>query len=167
MSAELAYNFVLPCVSFRPVKASIKFVDRYRRVPNSFALVASALASFILAFITGFLGGVAGMYFYDRAMSKGDDLAIGLGGLFSAGTFTFVVSFTWLQNLHHPISSRTSILAFCASIVLPVLITIASLNDLDDHYLPLVLGDWLAILVLGLLALLVSRRWWHDLEQGF
>jgi len=124
------------------------------------AIVASALAA-----IAGFLGAYAAMYLYDRGTSKGDDGAVALGGLFAVSTFTFVVTFTWLQKKHHPISSRTSLFAFYACLVLPALVTVM-LADEMDYYSMFIVGDWLAILTLGLLSLLVCRRWWQHEEQG-
>jgi hypothetical protein len=149
------------------LNSSNKLVERYRALSSAVTSVFAAIAAFVLATIFGSLGAFAAMYFYDRANSKGDDLAVGFGGLFAVGTFTFVVAFTWLQKLHHPISSRTPLFAFYISLLPPAAVTLASLSEMDDHYLPLVLGDWLAIFVLGLLSLFVCRRWWHDPEQGF
>jgi hypothetical protein len=144
-----------------------KLVERYRALSSVVTSVFAAIAAFVLATIFGFLGAFAAMYLYDRANSKGDDFAVGLGGLFAVGTFTFVVVFTWLQKMHHSISSRTPLFAFYASLFPPVAVTLASLSEIDDHYLPLVLLDWLAILVLALLSFFVCRRWWNDPEAGF
>ena len=166
MSADPAYNFALPCLLFGPMNTSIKFVDLYRRISTGFAFVLSAATSFVLALVSGILGGFAAMYLYDRGMSRGNDLAVGLGGLFAVGTFTFVVVYTWLQKVHHSISSRTSSFAFCACLTLPTVSTVLSLSEMDEHYLLFVLGDWLVILVLGLLSLFVCRRWWDDSHQG-
>jgi uncharacterized membrane protein len=149
------------------VNFSNKLVERYRAVSSVAVSVFAAIVAFVLATIFGFLGALAAMYLYDRANSKGDDLTVGFGGLFAVGTFTFVVAFTWLQKLHHPISSRTPLFAFCVSLLPPVAVTLASLGDIHDHYLPLVLGDWLAIFVLALLSFFVCRRWWKDPAQGF
>jgi hypothetical protein len=154
-------------ISSSPVNASTKFVDRYRGIPPAVAFVVAAMLSFVLAVISGILGGLAAMYLYDRGNSKGDDFAIALGGLFAVGTLTFVVVFTWLQKIHHPISSRTPLFAFYSCLTLPAVATFLSLSEMDDHYLLLALGDWLAIVVLGLSPLFICRRWWHDSEQGF
>lgn len=167
MIARSESPFAFPEVRFGPVISPTKLVDRYRAVSSSTASVLAAVASLGLATVCGFLGGIAAMYLYDRAASKGDDAAVGLGGLFGFGTFVFVVLFTYLQKLHHPISSRTSLFAFYACLVLPVLVTVASLSEIDDYYLNLVLGSWLVILCLGLLSLLVCRRWWQREERGF
>ncbi len=167
MIAVSGWCFGSPRVLLGSVNPSSKLVERYRALPTVVTSVFAAIAAFALATISGFLGAVAATYFYDRANSKGDDLAVGFGGLFAVGTFTFVIVFTWLQKAHHLISSRTPLFAFCACLVLPVAVTVSSLSAIDDHYLPLVLGDWLAILVLGFLSLFVCRRWWHDSEQGF
>jgi hypothetical protein len=144
-----------------------KLVERYRALSSVVTSVLAAIAAFVLATIFGFLGAFAAMYLYDRANSKGDDLTVGFGGLFAVGTFTFVIAFTWLQKMHHAISSRTPLFAFYASLFPPVAVTLASLSEIDDHYLPLVLVDWLTILVFALLSFFVCRRWWHDPEQGF
>jgi hypothetical protein len=149
--------FSLPGVLLAPVNPLPKLAERYCRLPCFVSSVLAAAASFALAAIGGLLSAIAAMYLYDGANS----------GLFAAGTFIFVVLFTWLQKLHHPISSRTPLFAFFACLVLPVITTLASLQDIDDYYLPFVLGDWLAILVIGLLSLFVCRRWWRDSDQGF
>jgi|HubBroStandDraft_6_1064221.scaffolds.fasta_scaffold07235_7 hypothetical protein len=156
-----------PGVLLGSVNSSNKLVERYRALSSVVTSVFAAIAAFVLATIFGFLGAFAATYLYDRANSKGDDLTVGFGGLFAVGTFTFVVAFTWLQKLHHPISSRTPLFAFYVSLLPPAAVTLASLSDIDDHYLPLVLGDWLTIFVLALLSFFVCRRWWHDPEQGF
>ena len=159
--------FSLPGVLLAPVNPLPKLAERYCRLPRFVSSVLAAAASFALAAIGGLLSAIAAMYLYDGANSKGNDFAVGLGGLFAVGTFIFVVLFTWLQKLHHPISSRTPLFAFFACLVLPVITTLASLEDIDDYYLPFVLGDWLAILLIGLLSLFVCRRWWRDSELGF
>jgi purine-cytosine permease-like protein len=162
MIADSGWCFGLPSVLSRPVNSLSKFADRYRRIPDTQAFVTAATGSFVLATVSGILGGIAAMYLYDRANSKGDDLAVGLGGLFAIGTFTFVIVFTWLQKVHHSVSSRTPLFALYACLALPVVVTLLSAGDIDDHYLLLVVGDWLAILFFGLLSLFVCRRWWHD-----
>lgn len=149
-----------------PVNSFHKVIDRYRAVSSVVTSVLAAIAAFVLASILGFLGAVAATYLYDRGNSRGNDLAVGLGGLFSVGTFTFVVAFTWLQKTHHSVSSRTSLFALCACLVLPALVTVVSADEMD-YYSLFILGDWLAILVLGLLSLLLCRRWWQREEQGF
>lgn len=156
----------LPNLLFVPANSSSKFVERYRSVPNGLAFVLAAVVSFLLAAAAGIVGGYAAMYLYDRGMSRGNDFAVSLGGLFSVGTFSFVVAFTWLQKVHHPVSSRTSLFALCTCLVLPVLTTLMSADEMD-YYFMFMLGDWLAILVLGLLSLFVCRRWWQDQERGF
>ncbi len=68
--------------------AAGKLRDLYRRLPNGVALFLAFLASFSFALIIGVLGGIAAMYLSDRASSKSDDVAIGMGGVFSIGVFT-------------------------------------------------------------------------------
>ena len=119
------------------------------------ASVLAFLASFALALITGVLAAITGMYLYDRANSKGDDFAVGMGGLFAVGSFTFVVVFTWLQNLHHPISSRTPFYAWLICLAPAVLATLLSL---EFDYLGIILLDWLVISLFGLGAMGVSHR---------
>jgi apolipoprotein N-acyltransferase len=153
-----------PSVLLGPVDSSSRFVDRYRRISSGLAFVLSATASFGLAIITGLLAGVAGMYLYDRAMSKGDDATLGIGGFFAAGACTFAIVFSWLQNLHHPISSRTSVLAWLICLLPAALVTLLAF---DADYMNLIFVAWLEILVFGALTLFVCRRWWHDSEQGF
>ena len=92
-----------------------RIIEMYRRVPDGWALMLAATISWVLAAIAGIAGGIAGVYLYDRGNSKGDDLAVLYIGLLAVSTFTFVVLFTWLQTLHHKISSRTPMFAwlFC------------------------------------------------------
>jgi hypothetical protein len=92
-----------------------RIIETYRRVPEGWAFALAAIVSWGLAAIAGIAGGVAGMYLYDRGMSKGDDLAVLTSGLLAVGTLAFVVLFTWLRKLHHAISSRTPLFAwlFC------------------------------------------------------
>lgn len=165
MIADPGWCFGLPSVLLRPVNFSSKFVDRYRGIPSGLAFVTATAASFVVAVICGIFAAVAATYLYDRANSKGDDFAVGLGGLFAVGTFIFVVVFTWLQKAHHPVSSSTSLFALYTCLILPVVATVFLVDD--DNYLLFVLGDWLAILVLGVLALVVCRRWWRKSDQGF
>jgi hypothetical protein len=165
MIADPGWCFALPSVQLRPVDSSSKLADRYRGIPSGLASVIAAVASFVLAAICGILGGFAGMYLYDHANGRGDDGAVGLGGFFAVGTFTFVVIFTWLQKVHHPISSSTSLFALYACLILPVAATVFLVDD--DNYLLFVLGDWLAILVFAVLSLIVCRRWWRKSDQGF
>ena len=139
------------------MSASEKLGNRYRRISSGPAFVLAFLASSALAMITGLLGGVAAMYLYDSANSKGDDLAVGLGGFFAVGTFSFVVVFAWLQKLHHPISSRTPLFALYGCLFLSA---VATLFFGDRDYVSFMLGDWLAILIFGLLSLLTCRRWY-------
>jgi hypothetical protein len=140
----------------RTVGASTKFADGYRRIPNGLATILSAIASFVVAFAAGLLAGVAGMYLYDRANSKGDDFAVGLGGFFAAGIFAFVVVFTWLQKLHHPISSSTPLFAWFACMALAI---VATALGADPDYMLLIIGDWVAIALFSCLTWVVCRRW--------
>jgi hypothetical protein len=102
------------------------------------------------------------MYLYDRAKSRGDDFAIGLGGFFALGIFTFVAVFTWLQKVHHPISSGTPLFAWCACITLPIVTTFLDAREVvgDNHWTKFFLGDWAAIVLFSSLAWLVCRRWY-------
>lgn len=142
----------------RPLNFSNKFDHLYRQIPGGLAPIVAGFASFALSVICGVLGGIAGTYLYDRGTSKGDDFAVGMGGLFSVGTFTFVVAFTRLQKVHHPISSSTTLFAFCACLIFPLAATIFLVDD--ANYFLFVVGDWVAILLFGVLSLAVCRRWW-------
>jgi apolipoprotein N-acyltransferase len=112
-----------------PANAAAIFGDRYRRIPEALAFVLAIVISLASALVTGLLGAGAAIYLYDRANSKGDDAAVGLGGLFAIGTFMFVVVFTWLQKLHHPISSRTPSYALLACLILPAAATLLALSE--------------------------------------
>jgi hypothetical protein len=144
---------------------SENLAKRYRRVPNALAFCTAGAVGLVLAVIMGALGAVLAVYAYDRGMSRGNDFAVSLGGFYAVGAFAFVVAFTWLQKVHHLVSSRTSWFALCAWLVLPVWLTVMSADEMD-YYSMFIVGDWLAILVLGLLSLFVCRRWWQHEEQG-
>jgi hypothetical protein len=129
--------------------------NAYRGLPGSVALALSFFASSLAACSAGLLAGIGAIYLYDRGESKGDDAAIGLGGFFAVGTFVFVVFFTWLQKVHHPISSTTPLYAFYASL-LPA--AVATLFLADAYFLGFMIVDWLFIVCFGLLSLFVCRR---------
>jgi hypothetical protein len=141
----------------------IWIVETYRRVPDGWAFVLTAVASFVLAAIAGIAAGFAGMYFYDRGNSKGDDLAVLASGLLAVGTFAFVMLFTWLRALHHKISSRTPWFAWLFCLAVDVVITLllwpGRYPGELDHYSGFILVGWGLIFLLGLLGLLASRRW--------
>jgi hypothetical protein len=85
MIADPEWTLCRPWRSSSPVNALPKSVDRYRRMPPGPAFVAVSVVSLVLAVISGMLGGLAAMYLHDRGMSKGDDVAVFLRGLFAVG----------------------------------------------------------------------------------
>jgi hypothetical protein len=140
----------------------ILIVETYRRVPDGWAFVLAAVASFLLAAIAGIAAGFAGIYLYDRGNSKGDDLAVLASGILAVGTFAFVMLFTWLRVLHHKISSRTPCRAwlFCSGfdLVITVLLWPGRYPGELNHYRGFIVVGWGLILLLGLVGLLSSRR---------
>jgi hypothetical protein len=142
-----------------PAKAAATFSDRYRQIPGGLAIILAFVISLAGALITALIGAWAAIYLYDRANSKGDDFAVGLGGLFAIGTFTFVVVFTWLQKLHHAISSRTPSYALLTCLIFPVAATLLSLSEIDGNYLPFMLADWVVIALFSFASWMVCRRW--------
>lgn len=158
MIAHSESLFGWPDVVLGRVNPSNKLIERYRTLPARATSIFAAIAALALATVCGILAAYTAMYLYDRGTSKGDDGAVALGGLFAVGTFTFVVVFTWLQKAHHTISSRTSLFAFYACLLLPALITVMSADEMD-YYSMFIVGDWLAILIFGALSLFVCRRW--------
>lgn len=64
-----------------------KLLERYRAYPSGSTSIFAAVTAFSFATIGRFLSAVAATYFCDRSESKGDDLTIGLGGLFAGLTF--------------------------------------------------------------------------------
>jgi hypothetical protein len=139
-----------------------RIIETYRRVSEGWAFALAAIVSWGLASIAGIAGGVAGMYLYDRGMSKGDDLAVLTSGLLAVGTLAFVVLFTWLRKLHHAISSRTPLFAWLFCLAGTVVTTVLSWPDHYpgdlDHYIGFILTGWIAIVLFGLLGLVLSRR---------
>ena len=165
MIADSEWTLCRPWRSSSPVNAATQSVDRYRRMPPGLAFVAVSVVSSVLAVISGVLGGFAAMYLYDRGMSKGDDLAVFLGGFFAVGTCIFVLVFTRLEKVRHAVSSRTSVFAFYACLALPAIDTVLLRSNVDRHYLPFVLCDWLAIPLSGLAAVFLCRRWRAGSDQ--
>jgi hypothetical protein len=138
-------------------------VETYRRVPSVWAFVAAAVASLCGATIAGIAGGFAAMYLYDRGRSKGDDLAVFASGLLAAGTFAFVMLFTWLRALHRKTSLRTPWFAWLFCLAGSLLITLVLWpTGYLDHYMIFICAGWIAILLLGLAAVVLSRRWFID-----
>jgi ABC-type amino acid transport system permease subunit len=119
------------------------------------ALAAAAIVSLGLAIITGILGAFAGMYRYDRGMSKGDDFVIAMSGLFAVGAFTFIVVFTWLRRLHHEISSRTPLIAWLICLAAAVATTGW---PWDNNYQEFIVVGLAVILFCGLAGLVFCRR---------
>jgi len=148
------------CMSSRIVEM---ILEAHRRAPSGRAFVLAAVVSLCLAMTAGIAGGVAASYVYDRANSKGDDLAVITGGLLAIGTFVFVILFTWLRTLHHKTSWRTPWLAWLVCLAGSVLVTalLWPTGDLD-HYMIFIRVDWIAILSFGLVAVVLSRRCFVD-----
>jgi hypothetical protein len=122
------------------------------------AFILSAIIAWLLAFVVGLAGGIAGMYLYDRAQSKGDDFAVGLIGLHAVGTFVFIFVFSWLRKLHQEISWRTPAFSLYFCLAGAAITTLLSWANLDEHYLPIVSAGWIVILFCGLAGMLVSSR---------
>jgi hypothetical protein len=132
-----------------------RVVETYRRIPVAVAFVLSAIVAGALAILAGVAGGMFGIYLYDRGMSKGNDLAVGMTGLSAVGTFVFVTAFAWLTKLHHKISWRTP--AFALAFCLAVVAVITGLMW-DSNYSGFILVGWIVISFSSLLAFNVSRR---------
>jgi hypothetical protein len=138
-------------------------VETYRRMPSVWAFAVAAVASLSGAAIAGLAGGFAAMYLYDRGKSKGDDLAVFASGLLAAGTFAFVMLFTWLRTLHHKTSLRTPWFAWFFCLAGSLLITFVLWpTGYLDYYMIFICAGWIAILLLGLAAVVLSRRWFID-----
>jgi hypothetical protein len=104
------------------------------------------------------------MYFYDGGNSKGDDAGLALGGFFALEIFTFVVIFTWLQKVHHPISSRAPSYAMFACLMVPAAITLGVLSEVDGDHLLFLLARWVVTALASLVAWAVCRPWWERSE---
>ena len=132
-----------------------RVVETYRHIPIVSAIVLSAIIAAVFGFLAGLVGAIAGIYLYDRGMSKGNDVAVGMTGLLAVGTFVFVTLFAWLSKLHHKISWRTPAftLAFCVAVA-------AVVTGLmwDPDYSWFVLVGWIFITFCSLLAFNVTRR---------
>jgi hypothetical protein len=135
-----------------------RLAEAYRRLPMWMAFILAAIIAWLLAFVAGVVGGIGGMYLYDRAQSKGDDFAVGLIGLHAVGTFVFIFMFSWLRNLHHEISWRTPAYSLYVCLAGAGITTLLSLADLDEHYMAIVSAGWIVILLCGLAGMLVSSR---------
>lgn len=113
--------------------------------------------SLAIAFLVGFMGSMGGVYFYDRAMSRGNDLAVSLIGLHAIGTFVFVLVLSWLRHLHNEISWRTPAFALLFCLGVAAVTTLLSWSDLDTHYMGFMSFGWILTLLCGLAAMLLSR----------
>lgn len=113
----------------------------------------------VVASIAGTAGSIAGIYLFDRGMSRGDDLAVGLIGLCAVGTFVFVIVFCGLCKLHNAISWRTTALALILCLTATIATTLVSMDMLwsDSHWVSFVETGYIVVLFFGLAALLVSR----------
>jgi hypothetical protein len=150
-----------------PANAAASFGDRYRRIPRALAFVLAAVVSLASALITGLLAAWGATYWYDRANSKADDAAVGLGGLFAIGTFIFVVVFSWLQKRHHPISSRTPSYALLACLIFPAATTLRGLSEIDGDFLLFLLADWALIALFSFAAWRVCRHWYERSPETY
>ncbi len=130
-------------------------LETYRRIPTAAAFVLSTIRAAALGFLAAVAGAIAGIYLYDRGMSKGNDVAVGMAGLFAVGTFVFVTAFSRFVSLHHKISWRTPgvALAFCLGLA-----AVTTWLMWDWNYSGFILVGWIAIFFCGVLALNVSRR---------
>jgi hypothetical protein len=129
-----------------------------RRLPTAVALIFVAFASLIVATLAGVAGASAGVYLYDRGTTKGNDLAVFLIGLHTAGTFTFVTLFTLLWSRRGSVPWWCPITAFAACLGLLVCDTVLNWPNYDDYYAPFFWAAWLAVAVSGGVALVLSRR---------
>jgi len=114
-------------------------------------------ASLAIAFIAGFIGSMGGVYLYDRAMSRGNDVAVSLIGIHAIGTFVFVLVLSWLRHLHNEIAWRTPAFAllFCPGVAAAT--TLLFWEDLDSYYTGFISIGWTLTLLCGLAAMLLSR----------
>ena len=132
-------------------------MEAYRRMPDWSVFALAAIISWFLAAVTGIAGGFAAMFLYDRGKSKGDDLAVLLGGLLAVGTFTYVLLFTWLRKLRHEVTWRTPLFALLFCVMGSLLITGFLAAGNWDFYWEFILVGWIAILLFGLGSFLLSQ----------
>jgi hypothetical protein len=132
--------------------------DAMRRLPTPFAFILVAFASLIVATLAGAVGVIAAVYLYDRASSKGNDLAVSLISFHAAGTFTFVTVFTLLCSRRGNVSWWCPITAFAVCLGLLVYDTVLNWPNYDEYYAPFFWAAWLAVAVCGGVALVLSRR---------
>lgn len=134
-------------------------VETWGRIRAGNAFVLSAMVAGVFAFVAGVAGGVIGIYLYDRGMSKGNDVAVGIIGALAAGTFVFVTVFAWERNKHHKITWRTPALALVPCLVLAAVPTWLMCRGMDhSYYSGFILVGWIVILVCGLLAFYVCTH---------
>ncbi len=133
-------------------------VETLGRIQASSAFVLAAFVAGVFAFVAAVAGGVIGIYLYDRGMSKGNDVAVGMIGALASGTFVFVTFFTWASNAHHKISWRTPAFALVPCLALAGVPTWLMWGDPDyPYYSGFILVGWIVILACGLLAICVCR----------
>jgi hypothetical protein len=129
-----------------------------RRLSAPLAFILIALASLIVAVLAGAAAVIAAVYLYDRATSKGNDLAVSLIALHAAGTFTFVTVFTLLWSRRWNVSWWCPITAFAACLGLLAYDTVLNWRNYDEYYSPFFWAAWLAVAASGGVALVLSRR---------
>jgi hypothetical protein len=134
-------------------------VETWGRIQATSAFVLSAIVAGVFAFVAGVAGGVIGIYLYDRGMSKGNDLAVGMIGALASGTFVFVTVFAWQSNKRHKISWRTPAFALVPCFALAAVPTWLMWGGPDyPYYSDFILVGWVVILLCGLLAFYVCRH---------
>ena len=129
-----------------------------RRRPLAGALLLISFASFIVALAIGLFGAIAAVFLYDQGRSKGNDLAVALIGLHSAGTFAFVVLFTYLWSRKAPVSWRAPVAALGACVAALLVNTILASSAYDQYFGVFFFAGWAAEAVSGMAAMLVCRR---------
>jgi uncharacterized membrane protein len=134
-------------------------VETGGRIRAASAFVLSVIVAGVFAFVASVVGGVTGIYLYDRGTSKGNDVAVGMIGALAAGTFVFVTVFAWERNKNHQISWRTPAFALVPCLALAAVPTWLMRGDPDyPYYSDFILVGWIVILLCGLLAFYVCSR---------
>jgi hypothetical protein len=131
--------------------------DAMKRLPSPLVLIIVALVSLLTAIVAGVAAALSGVYLYDRARSKGNDMAVALIAFHAAGTFAFVTVFTYLWSRRGRASWNATLVSFAACVGLLVFDTVLLGSAYDEYYATFFVAAWLAVAIAGIAALALSR----------
>jgi hypothetical protein len=125
-------------------------------LPAPAAFIVVAGVSVLAAGITGIAGAASSVYFYDRGMSKGNDLAVAVIGLHAFGSFAFVVLFTLLWSKRSA-SWKIPAAGFASCISLLGVTTLLFFSAYDEYFAAFFFVAWVTVPLSGVAAMTLCR----------